>query len=1064
MKKIASITISLLLTAAAMTCNTALAASTGELLQQGLYAEEVEGNMNAAIKTYEQVIKNSSAPGSHVAQALYRQGMCYLKIKDEQSARAVLEKLVTEYPGQTEIVEKARPVLDDLTNFDPATLMPPGTLVYVEFGSPGRQIETILTMLKGTPYENPLAAIGGQQTGNPGQKSPGDIMGALLNPSMMAEFKKIRGSAIGVTGIANNNPPMISVLYPGKSDALRGLILAGLGMVGTPGEPIEGMQTVALKNIGAEVAYDDKVIISAQPASQLQWCVKQYKGLISEPTLASSNKSFQKVSKSQRQKNALTVWANVDEAYAQLLKMFPADKIPPGILSANAIADFSNIDEVVFTHSVEPSGLGSTMNIQFKDGHHCLAYDMIRTPNLSKAALEAVPAEAIAVASFALNHTDSAQAEKVRAQIQNVTGLDVGRELFANIEQVTIFALPAEGNSAGAGPEAIAGRLGLAITSRNPEQTRQVFGTLLGMAGAPFAGQKDARPGQYRIASNPKQEIYCYVEQVNGITLVSLNRKVVDASVAAIKNRKSICASGPLNGAVNKLAPTASKLLLVNAGGAMRLLRPQMNFGTLNDEQAAQVNASFEQLAHAADLTTAELRTDEQLNSFTLNSDLTGIPPLNQILGPATQIQRITRQSRAETTARRLRQEQPGTILQAAKAPVIDGKVDDIWNAAKPYKIANVLYEPPKSSKDLSADYRAMWDENNLYLLVEVTDDILKHDTSPEDWYDSDSVEVYIDATDGKSAQYGPTDFQYGFIWDKTSPQMLEGKHSRTNGVQYALVTTDTGYRVEIKFPWSTLGTKPSAGAKIGLDVQVNDNDAEGKRKSKIAWHATEDNAWETPQAFGNAELAGLIGWWKFDETQGTTAKDSSGGNHNGTLAGNAKWAQGRIGGAVALDGAGSFVRIADKAAFDMADQTTIACWVNIHSVPAEWMSIVTKGDNAWRLSTVRQERKLHFSVNDWSRNEGLNESATINANEWHHVAAVYNGSVMQLYIDGKLDATQPWNDGIGKNDSEVFIGDNAQQPGRCFDGLIDDVRIYNYALSESQIKALANGQSRSND
>jgi len=52
------------------------------------------------------------------------------------------------------------------------------------------------------------------------------------------------------------------------------------------------------------------------------------------------------------------------------------------------------------------------------------------------------------VASFALNHSDPTQAEKVRAQIQNVTGLDVGREIFANLEQVTIFALPAEGNSA----------------------------------------------------------------------------------------------------------------------------------------------------------------------------------------------------------------------------------------------------------------------------------------------------------------------------------------------------------------------------------------------------------------------------------------------------------------------------------------------------------------------------------------------------------------------------------------------------------------------------------------
>ena len=271
-------------------------------------------------------------------------------------------------------------------------------------------------------------------------------------------------------------------------------------------------------------------------------------------------------------------------------------------------------------------------------------------------------------------------------------------------------------------------------------------------------------------------------------------------------------------------------------------------------------------------------------------------------------------------------------------------------------------------------------------------------------------------------------------------------------------MTTDKGYRVEVKFPWSTLGTKPSAGAKIGLDVQVNDNDAGGKRKSKITWHAREDNAWENPQAFGNAELAGLVGWWKFDETQGTIAKDSSGGNHNGTLVGNARWAQGRLGGAISLDGAGSFVRIADKSAFDINGEITVAGWVNIHSVPAEWMTIVSKGDGSWRLSTVRQERKFHFSVNG-SRPAGLNSSATVNAGEWHHLAAVYNGSVMRFYLDGKLDATQPWTGGITGNDFDVLIGENAQHQGRCFDGLIDDVRIYNYALPESQIQALATGQ-----
>jgi hypothetical protein len=111
----------------------------------------------------------------------------------------------------------------------------------------------------------------------------------------------------------------------------------------------------------------------ARPASQLEWCVKQYKRLSSAPTLASSNKSFAKLSKNQRQKNVLTVWANVDEGYDQVLKMFPPGQVPPQLLSANAFADFHNIDDLIFTESIETSGIGSRLEFQFKDGHHCLA-------------------------------------------------------------------------------------------------------------------------------------------------------------------------------------------------------------------------------------------------------------------------------------------------------------------------------------------------------------------------------------------------------------------------------------------------------------------------------------------------------------------------------------------------------------------------------------------------------------------------------------------------------------------------------------------------------------------
>ncbi|MBN1392435.1 MAG: hypothetical protein JW947_06480, partial [Sedimentisphaerales bacterium] len=926
-------------------------------------------------------------------------------------------------------------------------------------------------MLKGTPFENPLAAIGGGAAGQGGGKSPADIMAALLNPSMMAEFKKIKGMAVGVTGITqNNNPPSVAVLYPGKSDALRGLIMMGLNMAGTAGDPIEGMQSINIQNFAGAV-YDDKVIIIAQPANQLQWCVKQYKGITSQPTLASNNKSFAKISKKQRQKNALTVWANVDEAYAGFMKL---GLNPQGILQANAIVDFNSIDEFIMTVSMEPNSLNCKADVLFKDGHHCLAYDMIRTPNISRTALEAVPSDAIAVASWALSSGSGVQADKVRANIQNITGLDIGREIYANIEQVSVFAMPSAGGPAGW--QALPGSAGLAITSRNPQQTRQILATLLGTVNA--MGNKPSEPvdsnaGKFRIGAEGGKEIYCHMNQVGNTTMLSLNRSIIDASAASVKNKKSICTAGPLALAVNKLPSTTSKIILVNAGGAIRLAGPAMDIGPLSDEQRSQFNASMEQLAAAADHTTLEIRTDEQVNSFSINAAVTGIPPLNEVFGPASQIASISNQVKMEAKTKQLRHTVAATVIQATTPPVIDGNEDDIWSAAPEYKIANVVYSPLSSPSDLSADFRALWNENNLYLLVDVMDDVLVNDTSPDQpvalptgstnipWWFDDCVEVYIDADNSKSNQYDSYDAQYHFDWDRTSPTMgTHQQHGRMENIEFAMTTTEKGYRTEIKFPWATIGGKPSAGASIGLDVHVNDDDDGGERDTKIMWCDKQDNAWSNPQAFGNAELAGLVGWWKFDETEGTTARDSSGNNHNGTLIGNAKWTPGKIGGAVDLDGKGSFVQIADKSAFDIAGQVTIACWVNIRSVPTEYAAIVTKGDGSWRLSTAQQQRKFHCSVNNYN-NIVLDGSTEVAANEWHYVATVYDGSEVRIYVDGKLDAAKPWKGGIAVNDFDVLIGENAEQKGRFFDGLIDDVRIYNYALKENDIMALYNESSK---
>lgn len=1046
----------------------ALASPASVMLREGLYAEEVEGDIGGAMKIYEQIINDKSASRENVAQALYRQGMCCLKNRDDAGAKEAFGRLATEYADYTELVEKVRPYLADLTNHDPAGLMPPETLVYIELGSPGEQIETVLTMLKGTPFENPLAVMGGGNTAGAGGawKSPADMIAAFMNPSMMAEFKKIKGMAMGVTDIKGNIPSSVVVLYPGKSDALRGLIMMGLNMMGTAGEPIQGMQTLSIPN-AASVAYDDEVILMAQPAEQLQWCIKQYKGLIPQSSLASSNASFAKLDKRARRDNALTVWANVDEAYSKILKM---QHNPQELLQANAICDFVGIDEGTLVFSVEPSGLNCKADILFKDGHQSLAYGMIRTPNISRGGLEAVPSDAIIVGSFALNQANGVQVDRVNTKIQNITGLDIGREIYANIEQVTVFVMPSGDGTASWNP--FIPNFGLAIKSRNPQQTRQILAALLGtiqtMNDAHPSGQIDTNADRFLVDVDGSKETYCYIGQIDDTTVLSLNRKVIDVSIGAVKSKKNICTAGPLNEAVNKLPVTTSKLVLINAGGAMRLAGPTMNVGPLNEEQLAQLNKSIEQLASAADRMTVQIRTDEQINNFSLNAGVTGIPPLNEVIGPATQIANIFRQVEIEEEADRLRQGIAATIMQTPKPPVIDGREDDVWSAAVRYKIGNVLYTPLSSPDDLSASFRALWDSENFYILVDVNDDVLVNDTNPgqwitlptgstvsDAWWYDDCVEVYIDADNSKSAQYDDDDAQYHFDWDRNNPTMgMYEDHGRLENIEFAVLTTDKGYRTEIKLPWETLGITPSVGASIGGDIHINDDDDGGARDSKITCCDRQDNAWSTPRAFGNAELAGLVGWWKFDETEGSTAKDSSGSNHDGILNGDAKWAKGKIGGAVELDGDGDFVKIADKAAFDIGGQVTVSCWVNIRSVPHDYTAIVTKGDNSWRLSTAGRQRKFHTSVNDWNQLT-VDGSMMVNTNEWHHVATVYNNKEVRLYVDGRLDASRPWEGGIAKNNFDVMIGENAQQSGRSFDGLIDDVRIYNYALEENDIMAL---------
>jgi hypothetical protein len=202
-----------------------------------------------------------------------------------------------------------------------------------------------------------------------------------------------------------------------------------------------------------------------------------------------------------------------------------------------------------------------------------------------------------------------------------------------------------------------------------------------------------------------------------------------------------------------------------------------------------------------------------------------------------------------------------------------------------------------------------------------------------------------------------------------------------------------------------------------------------------------------------------MVGWWKFDRIEGRIVIDSSGSSLDGKLVGGAHIISDPVRGSVlSLDGDGDYIHCGTNPAFDIASTLTVAAWLNITAVPTIWTGIVTKGDTAWRLSTVLSQRKFHFAVTvpNW-----VNGGIEVPVSEWHHVCGTYDGANIRLYVDGVEDPESPvvYSGSINTNSWEVLIGENAERPGREWDGLIDDVRIYSYALSEEEIKALYAGR-----
>jgi len=205
---------------------------------------------------------------------------------------------------------------------------------------------------------------------------------------------------------------------------------------------------------------------------------------------------------------------------------------------------------------------------------------------------------------------------------------------------------------------------------------------------------------------------------------------------------------------------------------------------------------------------------------------------------------------------------------------------------------------------------------------------------------------------------------------------------------------------------------------------------------------------------------SGLVGYWSFDEGSGAMAYDTSSCGNNGTLTNGPIWVDGKYGKALSFDGEDDYVNVPNAASLNPAE-LTFEGW--FYPLPdTEYQALLSKGYASYLSQNEDYEfvwipdgaHPAHFVVN--TANNGRTSwyaFSNVSSNQWHYVAMTYKSGQWRVYYDGQMwERTDVTGDLIGSS-YPLQIGAESEA-GRLMKGSIDEVRIYNRALSEEEIMA----------
>ena len=206
-----------------------------------------------------------------------------------------------------------------------------------------------------------------------------------------------------------------------------------------------------------------------------------------------------------------------------------------------------------------------------------------------------------------------------------------------------------------------------------------------------------------------------------------------------------------------------------------------------------------------------------------------------------------------------------------------------------------------------------------------------------------------------------------------------------------------------------------------------------------------------------------LVGYWEFNETNGNQVYDSSTYGNHGTLMNGTVWTGN---GELSFNGTNDYVSVPDSTSLDITNEITISAWIYMNQYSTNWPKLVMKpydtaDTDPWELFNLDLG---HFGTYPrFILTDGIpggnditvsNSSYVLTLGQWHNIVGTYDGTTSSLYVDGELIASGSGVINIGTNDMPLNIGGRIGVHG--FKGLIDEVRIYNRAVTLPEIELLS--------